>query len=176
MNDSAWSTEAVRAGEGEDARLLRPHPSKLLTDAHVLYWFPGAAVTNTTTEWFRTTGVCPLAAQEVTLPAAGGPARPSASSPSLQPCLLLTQHRTSASSPSLQPCLLLTQRRPSAPVWVLISSSHEGTGRSRGLPTPATSSTSVKTLLPQRQGLGAGRDTGFGNTVQFAARQALLLH
>lgn len=148
----------MRAGEEEDARRLRPHPSKLLTDAHVLYWFPGAAVTNTTTEWFRTTGVCPLAAQEVTLPAAGGPARPS------------------ASSPSLQPCLLLTQRRPSAPVWVLISSSHEGTGRSRGLPTPATSSTSVKTLLPQRQGLGAERDTGFGNTVQFAARLALLLH
>ena len=46
------------ASEEEDAG--RSAPSlELLTGARVLYWFPGAAVTNTTTECFRTTEVCP---------------------------------------------------------------------------------------------------------------------
>ena len=49
----------------EDAGQFRPHPSKRLSDVHVLHWFPGAAIRNTITEWFRMTGVCPLAAQEV---------------------------------------------------------------------------------------------------------------
>ena len=47
-------------------------------------------------------------------------------------------------------------------------------GAAEACPPQQPHLTSVKTLLPQRQGPGAERDTGFGNTVQFAARLALL--